>query len=1206
MLTTLTMPPIFKDTQHFHSDNNESVIEILGLFCHVDDELKFRIICPSCKRIPSTIHYNGNESYEHIVRLVCNHCSMNWNLCRKCPCAQQYQFSHICTKRDQSRMNRLSSQVHNHNRLHHSSTTDAIIIREEDDGIGTNNDTVDIDPLADITMEVFPISENPDILDYNLRMRKCLYEKESNKQYGEFLIKKYWMKNERCKIPNTHIDTFLRLVKRLNKSSRDDNKELSDILTGIIKQKDEEYLELKQKCDNMKEILQEASNTTTLLSDLLRIHRVEQTIVDVPCLVTKIRKCLHPEEFETESSEDIDTSCQINVPMPITMKDMRRVLEGKYSFMSNIPIPPIHLDRSGYAYVLPSDILKLSVSFGASIEIVYAGNNFDPTSLHQRSVYRSPSIQKIVTDIDDTTNCIVVVFGMWSDGCYCGTESKGRRNTAKMITIHIAHHRMKREHVFPIALGRTKDNDDHIKRILIEDINMLTTETSICYIPLLKKSMPVAFRLGYVIQDRPEHADTTGFMSSGGTYSKKVGYSCPIEVSKNNFVDTSLEDNVNQNRCKLLKQLSSCDSCTEARITAFSDGNFRRSSMSSTRCPSCYDWSLSSVRYHPPSEFPLNDVPDVEKEGTCLVTKDITFRSMKECCQLIFKMIYLKEWRKDQALLYSRRECIRTSIVESVYQHARTLRQQRRPGDENVPDLPDDILPPFWNQDFLAIDHFLLGVMHYLFLNVGSHILFCVRDKLCDDNIWTTTQTKWNRILEGVRSLSISWCKCWTLGLTDKPASMWVSENYLGFSIVAKSLATSIRGVDGGETYQYVRLIEDVMMTYSSLVNVVMSQKYPDDDMLNRVDTLAKLLLSFVEELDNNIIKSSNNKIETASCFVNLLGLKKKMELFGIIRNFWEGGVRGEGIFLPLKESINRGFNNRGVCKTVLVSQYQTSAITELITFEENIDNFLSFDEGTRENVTNEATNVDSDVEFDRNRYRKYYCYKDSNRITSDLMEHNPISVAWYIVERKLFAIVGRRTKKKYLQELEMDSIEYDVKATMVFNLQVTGDVVEIESKSVVSDDYLSCLAIPLTYCLIDEEDNVPVYNVKEKYYIVNKNHEELSRNETFTFSSIMKRNNTGTYQGRDHRDVFQTVATLTDEEKRNCKSREWCLSFVGKPVNPIINSDRGIVTHFSYQGGHVTEYHAKWKVKFYIGERRRAVATKEYVYTELKRIIRL
>ena len=122
-------------------------------------------------------------------------------------------------------------------------------------------------------------------------------------------------------------------------------------------------------------------------------------------------------------------------------------------FLSNIAVPPIHLHDSGYAYVLPSDILKMSVSLGTDIEIIQAGVPYTHDKPVRRSVYRSPRMNALVEDYSNMEDTLVVLFGLWSDGCYCGTESKGNRNTAKMTTIHICHPNITHDHVFPIAFG---------------------------------------------------------------------------------------------------------------------------------------------------------------------------------------------------------------------------------------------------------------------------------------------------------------------------------------------------------------------------------------------------------------------------------------------------------------------------------------------------------------------------------------------------------------------------------------------------------------------------------------------------------------------------------------------------------------------------------------------------------------------------------
>ena len=1096
------MDAVFSNTTSLDTNNNNSLLVVRGLFSHPTEELQSRFLCPLCRSIPSSCNSNGNGIYQHYVQLICNMCNIGWNLCSVCPCSNQYDFEHIDLTRISRSFHQLCTQMSVHQRIYHNIAED---VNEESLPFDNGEIHEHVQPLELMVAEVFPSSDDPEVSAFNSHMRQCLYEKHSSKEYGEFLVKRYWMKNEDCSISGNEVQTFLRIVRLLRKSSRDENEELSKILEGVTKQKENQYQTLSKQLKETQSLLGQSLNAINIMSDLLRIHNIDQTIIDVATLTSKIRSCLHPEDTMDSTYVDQSTSVELNIPYPIASKDMRRVLEGKLSFLHNIPCPPIHLHSSGYAYILPSDILKLSVCFGTDIEIVRAGNEFDSSHLDSRSVYHSQAIKKIVTDVNSSTDCIVVVYGMWSDGCYCGTESKGRRNTAKMMTIHIAHHNIKREHVFPIALGRTNDSDDEVKRIIIADMTNLNTKNVLCFVPSLNKSVDVAFRLGYLIQDRPEHAETTGFMSSSGTFSKKVGFSCPVEVSKNNFINNAgSQDGRYVSDWKTLKQISSCSQCFEARLHAFTSKNYNQAAASSRRCTTCYDWSLSDVEYSYPDAFVINDVDPLERSQGSLKTKKISFLSMKQSCEIIFRKVYLKEWTKNQATQFSRRECIRSAVVNKVYQEAKQLRSARQNGDNSIPPLPHNILPPFWDQSILPIEHFMLGIMHYLFLNVGSHVLVCVKDKLSDDNMWTSTHLEWNNILRDIRSLSLNWCKAWVLASTDKPASMWVSENYLAFSIVGKCLATSIRGLDGGQTYNYVRLIEDTLSTYTLVVNLVMCPDYPSDEMLNRVDAAVKLFLTFVEDLDNNIVKESENKIESASCFVNLLGLKDNMKLFGVLRNFWEGGLRGEGVFLPLKESINRGFHSKGLCKRILEKQYHAMWIDDLIDFEDNIDKFTAFDE--RQNHSNDESNTTlGDNEFDKDRYRKYHCYDGKETIMECIDSKKPLALVYYKPSKELFCFVGKRRRQKLIQRLLLSNVDHDVKATMVFDLDCDQEPFPLEDQSTHLHEYISCMALPLSYCFGVEEGEELRYIMKKKYYVVSEFHKELGRNNVFGYSSLMR-----------------------------------------------------------------------------------------------------
>ena len=63
-------------------------------------------------------------------------------------------------------------------------------------------------------------------------------------------------------------------------------------------------------------------------------------------------------------------------------------------------------------------------------------------------------------------------------------------------------------------------------------------------------------------------------------------------------------------------------------------------------------------------------------------------------------------------------------------------------------------------------------------------------------------------------------------------------------------------------------------------------------------------------------------------------------------------------------------------------------------------------------------------------------------------------------------------------------------------------------------------------------------------------------------------------------------------------------MRIINSPVRPIPNTSRGMVVSFSYRGGHVTAFHACWKVKYYTNGRRNAVRVVDYSYWELKDIL--
>ena len=288
------------------------------------------------------------------------------------------------------------------------------------------------------------------------------------------------------------------------------------------------------------------------------------------------------------------------------------------------------------------------------------------------------------------------------------------------------------------------------------------------------------------------------------------------------------------------------------------------------------------------------------------------------------------------------------------------------------------------------------------------------------------------------------------------------------------------------------------------------------------------------------------------------------------------------------------------------MQQYHSMIIEDLIGFEENIDSFLSFHERNNNQMNDrddDLIGADAPDQFHKDRYQKYHCYSDKNGIMESIGTKKPVALVYYKCTKELYCFIGKRRKKKLLQKMTLSNVEYNVKATMVFDLQCDNDPVSMEDVNVDLCQYISCMALPLTYCFGVEEGQSMRYVMRKKFYVVSEFHMKLSQNMSFIYSSLMgnERNQTDV---PSHQRLFEGVSSLNVEEQRQCVSREWCVALIGSAVQPLQGTNRGEVVSFSYRGGHVTAHHATWKVKYYNNQRRNAVRVQMYSYWELKEIL--
>ena len=234
------------------------------------------------------------------------------------------------------------------------------------------------------------------------------------------------------------------------------------------------------------------------------------------------------------------------------------------------------------------------------------------------------------------------------------------------------------------------------------------------------------------------------------------------------------------------------------------------------------------MKFKPDEEYPTD--ADGYDKNRLMGAKIITFSSMINACNVIHENLYLHNWTKATAKKYGQIECLKTSVIDDIYQYSRSIRSPKKSlAQRPIPVLPTSLLPCGMTQSILRLDQCIVGVMHTLILNLGKHLLLTIAELLSKINLWSKFFSSSSELLDEIRKLSLSWCKCYHYGSTDKPGSLWVSENYLGFALVSKHIFSTLHGNSNEINY-----IKNVVWAYHTLVATVMCQNEPDTETCDK------------------------------------------------------------------------------------------------------------------------------------------------------------------------------------------------------------------------------------------------------------------------------------------------------------------------------------------------------------------------------------
>ena len=585
----------------------------------------------TCTSPAKTVHPQSMK-HEWAVLFKCGSCRKMWHLCTLCPI--NFQPDREClsktavirlTKTDYNSI--LVEKLNHHNRTatHHMCSHEIALSVLPSDEDSANDLTLDVPPddwhdsvndthhgeIQQSIFEAYPFNERRE--EEYQHVRIILFEKFLHKNYTEYLIKKTWVKNFHCLISKEDCNLFIHIVQELMNRSRDECQRFTDI---ICKMEMRNYVLISNK-----------NKQINLLQD-----EVEKKMKEITALKEYIPNS-QSRNAGLQPNQQQERNTVIPIKLPTTNIHARRILEGKNSFVSNLLIPRIYCLTDGYSYVQPSESLPLAMGLGLDFEQMTAQQIRDPVitqSLRLSSIFRSPAIQNKIISITaesfltscPTEDIYEVPCGLWMDGFDNSGSSKKLRSVLKLITYHICNHNVSLDHVYLGGLGKDSGNHNLIRNKIMDDFFLREKNPVKCFIPSLKKSAYIRFFLGYVIMDRVEHAEFTGFMAHSGIFSSVPGVSCPIAISKTLTCASGIT---------VKKYLASCSTCYSKRMKFYSQTDFLNGSVSVSNCPLCDDWDMKLVKYEPHKEYPREE--RVDGVTLTLGYMDITFDTMIQCCR---------------------------------------------------------------------------------------------------------------------------------------------------------------------------------------------------------------------------------------------------------------------------------------------------------------------------------------------------------------------------------------------------------------------------------------------------------------------------------------------------------------------------------------------------------------------------------------------
>lgn len=490
-----------------------------------------------------------------------------------------------------------------------------------------------------------------------------------------------------------------------------------------------------------------------------------------------------------------------NIPIPEDEKDLRRLyLDGKHSIVDNLPIPKIHDDVPGHAFICLCDCIKdfLSHQGPDSVEAITeetAASNENCVSF----TCQSRRAKEILANAKQhAEHHVATRLDFWSDDFEPNSFSKTNRNSVWLKTFTIGtlnEQGQAARATYPIAVGSKGVDHDPIERKFNNELKLLKSGTlPPWYVGKAKKKIYLHFETFANLQDQPERRSVNKLMLGNSTFFARWG--------------------VSANHQELATVMGACNNCLVKMLAKFSSSDF---SEEPRGCENCLNWDVmedSKLAYCKlPDKYPpllaTQETDWYRSSKACRIVEHegqqylkpfrVTYEGLMRAVDLAHKGYVEKNWSSAGCREFLKVEGVKDGYVEKFLDHAAmslALNVAEKSNDqETLSEIRESMrvdpakyakcpYPALWEREGVDFLTHVDAIMHLVFLGI-------VKSSLLKAKQWFTAQDKYasfirenSPYLDRFKKTSIDWLKI----LPYKGGSFggWVSENYLGFSRIMK------------------------------------------------------------------------------------------------------------------------------------------------------------------------------------------------------------------------------------------------------------------------------------------------------------------------------------------------------------------------------------------------------------------------------------